>query len=91
MLIKYDKLRKTWGTWVRCHDPAECKGRLCDIHNRRGDGPQSEWPLNWRQDRGILEVLCPHGVGHPTPAQVESDPDTATHGCDGCCTEENGW
>ena len=44
MFIKYDKLRKTWGTWARCHDPKECKGRLCDIH-----------------------------------------------GCDGCCTEENGW
>ena len=26
-----------------------------------------------------------------TDEMVESDPDTATPGCDGCCTEENGW
>ena len=36
MLIKYDKLRKTWGTWARCHNPKECKGSLCEIHGCDG-------------------------------------------------------
>lgn len=50
----------------------------------------SEAPYNWRQDRGIMERICQHGVGHP-------DADTlaffhkigqdwqGVHGCCGCC------
>lgn len=53
------------------HLAHECEGRLCDVHNRRGTGPQATWPLNWRDDRGIMEVICPCGIGHPTPAQAE--------------------
>lgn len=26
-----------------------------------------EWPMNWRSDRGIMERICPHGVGHIDP------------------------
>ena len=53
-------------------------------------GPLSDAPYNWRGDRGIMERICTHGVGHP-------DHDGAAyqrrigrefenvHGCDGCC------
>lgn len=53
-----------------------------------------DWPLNWREDRGIMERICEHGTGHP-------DLDSADwltrlgqgfqniHGCCGCCREEN--
>jgi hypothetical protein len=42
------------------------------------------WPLHWRYDRGILERICPHGVGHPDPDDKASASD-GIHGCDGCC------
>lgn len=69
------------GHWNRCvadvglifrtHAEQECEGRLCDVHNRRGAGEQATWPLNWSGDRGIMEVICPCGIGHPTPAQAQ--------------------
>lgn len=72
----------------QCHPP-------CPVHDP-SDTLMSGFKLHWREDRGIFERICPHGVGHP-------DPDTMTylltqygmdrmqaeavHGCDGCCTE----
>jgi hypothetical protein len=41
-----------------------------------------EWPQNWREDRGIMERICPHGIGHPDPDDPTTD---KIHGCDGCC------
>lgn len=75
------------------HDRAICRGRPCAIHNP-SKTHMREWDLNWRDDRGLMERICKHGVGHPDPdhlwyvehasgakaAQVES-----VHGCDGCC------
>ena len=40
------------------------------------------YPTHWREDRGIMERICPHGVGHPDPDGRYGD---AVHGCDGCC------
>lgn len=53
------------------HSPDACEGRLCDVHDRRGPDPWASWPLNWREDRAIMEVICPCGVGHPTIAQAQ--------------------
>ena len=61
------------GWWVRSgryrlgrtHDPRDCEDRGCAIHNHPSDHPLKDAPLYWRTDRGILERLCPHGVGHP--------------------------
>ncbi len=82
------------GSLTGVHDPESCQGRLCDVHNRRGEKPWSEWPLNWRSDRGMMEVISPSGIGHPTPAQyqywltrysVEDTEALMVHGCDGSC------
>lgn len=71
---------------VRVHDPDKCAGEFCTIHNN-SDHHMKDWPQNWRADRGIMERMCEHGVGHP-------DPDDPTiikfayervHGCDLCC------
>jgi len=80
---------------VNTHAPEKCEGRLCDIHDRRGPLPWANWPLNWREDRGIMEVIDPDtGIGHPTRAQYEfwksatSEETTyyqMIHGCDGAC------
>lgn len=66
---------------VNLHSPARCRGENCCIH-RPSNHSMRGWPMNWRADRGIMERICPHGIGHPDP----DDPTTDTiHGCDGCC------
>ena len=48
-------------------------------HSMRG------FPQLWREDRRIMERICPHGVGHPDPDDVLNQ--DRVHGCDGCCRE----
>lgn len=65
------------------------KARPCVIH-RPSPHHMRLWPLTWRNDRGIFERHCPHGVGHPDPDQFDFWAETgreyeAAHGCDGCC------
>lgn len=76
------------------HAPEACEGRLCDVHNRRGPEPWCNWPLNWREDRGMMEVYdLASGIGHPTRAQydywssIDADlvESAMVHGCDGGC------
>lgn len=78
------------------HNP-DCDANGCAIHNPTADAKpnREEWPYNWRTDRGLLERICPHGIGHPDPdSQRWVDRMTPTkstahavHGCDGCCLE----
>jgi hypothetical protein len=82
----------TGQTLVNVHDPETCVGR-CPIHSP-SDHHMQNWPLHWRDDRGIFERVCPHGVGHPDPdsmqREVEYHEDTyaGVHGCDGCCAKD---
>jgi len=71
------------------HDEAKCDGNPCVVHNRT-EHHMSGWRLHWRDDRGIFERICPHGIGHPDPDQFAYWADTeqewqSVHGCDGCC------
>jgi len=52
------------------------------------------WPIIRRDDLfkcGLLEAVCPHGVGHPIPESVAILAKKGglmpwgVHGCDGCC------
>lgn len=83
------------GQLANVHTPAQCASAAgCAVHNRPSDHPLKSAPLNWREDRNILERICEHGIGHP-------DFDSATyltkigngyenvHGCDGCCVHED--
>lgn len=78
------------------HDRDLCQGRACCLHNP-SEHRMRDWPLNWRNDWGLMERLCPHGVGHPDPddlAYGESRTPGSSrwrgiHGCDGCCREES--
>lgn len=63
------------------HAPEQCAGRPCPIHNP-SDHHMRSFPQHWRDDRGLMERICPHGVGHPDPDGLESH---GVHGCDGCC------
>lgn len=70
---------------VNVHDTSQCESRPCPIHNMT-DHSMRSFPQHFRTDRGIVERICPHGVGHPDP---DSHPWTDwTHGCDGCCSRE---
>ena len=71
---------------VHCHSPEKCKGGVCTLHNRTNH-PMRSFPQHWRDDRGIMERICPHGVGHPDPddKRITKGTDSGVHGCDGCC------
>ena len=81
------------GQKINVHEKKDCEGEYCCIHNP-SDHFMKDWPTHWRDDRKLMERICPHGVGHPDPdsisfiekifgkkfAETES-----IHGCDGCC------
>lgn len=71
------------GERLRCHSQWRCEGEVCPIH-KRTDHHMRGWWQHWRDDRHIMERICPkHGCGHPDPDDVRNT-DT-THGCCGCC------
>lgn len=66
------------------HDATACAGQPCVIHNP-SEHSMRAFPTHWRGDIGIMERICPHGVGHPDP---DDRPLVSTvHGCDGCCRD----
>jgi hypothetical protein len=66
------------------HPQDKCAGRTCAVHNP-SDHHMRDFPQHYRGDRGIMERICPHGVGHPDPDDYRSMPGWGIHGCDGCC------
>lgn len=76
------------GQHLTVHNKLDCSAtkdplRWCVIH-KRIPGHMAAWPTHWRSDwGGFMEVICPHGIGHPAP---EADGQgSGAHGCDGCC------
>lgn len=74
---------------TRVHDPKRCAGQHCCVHNP-SQHHMIDWPMHFRSDRGLMERICSHGIGHPDPDDIAyhvragRDGD-AVHGCDGCC------
>lgn len=72
------------------HRAAACYGRACVMHNP-SDHHMRGWDLNWRDDRGLMERICPHDIGHPDPDDLAYRRSVGApwwldvHGCDGCC------
>ena len=48
-----------------------------EARERLGEKPfhKPKWERHYRNDKGIWEDICPHGIGH----------EEGVHGCDGCC------
>lgn len=74
---------------INVHDERKCAGETCVIHNPT-EHHMREWPRVWRNDRGIFERICEHGIGHPDPDQFPRWEKTdqmyeGIHGCDRCC------
>lgn len=97
MILKQDPLTGFWTDlgdgWVlnNLHDIHDCSGHGCAIHNTPSNHALKDAPMNWRQDRNILERICKHGVGHPdydSAVYLESigRDYQNVHGCDGCCS-----
>ncbi len=75
------------GQHVMVHTADKCAGHHCCIHNP-SDNHMKGWPTHWRQDRGMMERLCEHAVGHPDfddSRYHADDTSFSIHGCDGCC------
>jgi len=91
--VEQDSMTLPNGDVLRFHPQKQCAGGTCCLHNP-SDHHMKEWPLNWRDDRGLMERICEHGVGHPDPdglahivavhGQKAADVE-AVHGCDLCC------
>lgn len=83
-------------TVLEAHGPTRCSGEHCCIHHPSSH-PLDTAPLNWRADRCLMERICPHGVGHPDPDDLDHKRRTLgdayegyafdSHGCDGCCQQ----
>lgn len=58
------------GQVIQTHERGACIGRWCCIHQQM-PGPWATWPRNWRDDRGIMERICPCGIGHPVAEMYE--------------------
>lgn len=71
---------------LKVHSEEKCIGEHCVIHNP-SDHVMRDFPTHWRVDRGFMERICTHGVGHPDPDDPFADP---VHGCDGCCGLKRG-
>ncbi len=77
-------------TLTNVHTVDKCAGRACVVH-APSDHHMRSWALNWRDDRGLMERLCPHGIGHPDPDDMVYQRSVGrgwqgAHGCDGCCS-----
>ena len=77
------------GQRIIVHDAEDCKDYYCCIHNP-SDHHMKDWPTHWRQDRYIMERICPHGIGHPDPDDIVYTGANGVHGCDGCCQPKKG-
>lgn len=73
------------GQKVFVHEVEGCLGP-CPVHRPSGHH-MVDWPTYWREDRYMMERLCPHGVGHPDPDHIGYTGQESLHGCDGCCRE----
>lgn len=82
------------GQEIMVHEKSNCEGHHCVIHNP-SNHHMKDWPTNWRQDRYLMERICPCGVGHPDPDDLafkktlnlprELFQAESIHGCCGCC------
>ncbi len=86
--MRMGKFEVTQG--IRHHPKSICEG---DVHGCPFHKPSLhamiEEPMLLRET-GLIERICPHGIGHPDPDSIgwmdrHGRPGYGVHGCDGCC------
>lgn len=82
----YYKLEHSDEELENVHPSDKCAGDVCTIHNL-SDHAMRGFPQHYREDRGIMERICTHGIGHPDPDDFRCRRSAweRVHGCDGCC------
>ena len=93
----YDYFELGGGLVLKTHSSAVCGPTRypCCIH-KPSDHPLRDAPLNWREERKLMERVCAHGLWHPDPDDLSFKrrsmrPETyhngayGIHDCDGCC------
>lgn len=83
------ELENTTVVLTNVHPEFRCEGRPCPIHNLT-DHSMRDFPQHFRMDNGLMERICPHGIGHPDPDALPFFEERGlrgfdVHGCDGCC------
>lgn len=72
---------------IDVHRKDMCSGNCC-IHNP-SDHHMKDFPTHWRDDRGLMERICKHGVGHPDPDDLaykkKMGMDIKVESVHGCC------
>lgn len=83
--MAYSKLENS-AISLNTHEENQCTGEVCTIHNRT-DHHMRSFRQFYRFDRGIMERICSHGIGHPDPDDISviKGTDDGVHACDGCC------
>lgn len=71
------------------HAISDCYVNGCAIHHPT-DNVMRDFPYDWRGDTGVLERICPHGIGHPDIDSAHYNDRIGKdylniHSCDGCC------
>lgn len=82
--------RVLWQNVENVHGRWACSKQNACAYHKPSDHHMRTWYPHWRNDRGILERICEHGIGHPDPDQFEYWEQTdqkfqSVHGCCGCC------
>ena len=80
---RYEHATLVGGEQMIAHAAEGCLVQPCAIH-APSSHHMADWPQHWQGDRGIIERICEHGIGHPDPDGI-FDPGSGVHGCDGCC------
>lgn len=76
---------------INVHDPLDCEGRGCAIHNHPTLHGLAMEPLYWNDSIGLLERICVHDTHHPDKdgadymASIGARAWRTQHDCDGCC------
>lgn len=77
------------------HASAHCAPFPCPVH-RPSDHHMRDWPKDYNRSWKIVTRVCPHGVQHPDPDDLEwlernrrSTKVVNSHHCDGCCRESS--
>lgn len=73
------------------HSADHCAPMPCPVH-RPSNHHMREWPKDFKREWRIVTRICPHGVQHPDPddldwlARMRRPADLPmAHECDGCC------
>lgn len=67
-----------------CEGQKACPIHMLSLHHMR------HFPQVFRDDTGLMERVCNHGIGHPDPDGLHyfralGMDYMSIHGCDGCC------